>query len=285
MQRPTGASEQARYSTVQIVTVETDGNQYTGTGFLFHFESKDAICPAIIANRHVIADAKSVTFRLHLAKVEGGERWPSGTTHTVTVAGSILDKWAIVHPRGIDLCALPVAPIISMLEAENKAWYYIAITPSLIPSQEQLNDLRAIEDITMVGYPNGLWDKANNFPLMRRGITATHPADDYNGDSVMVVDIACFPGSSGSPVFLLNEGQYTDKRANVYIGTDRIMLLGILSSGPTIAANGEVVMQDVPTRQAPVATINLTMHLGYVIKAKELIELGNRIMGTASSAA
>jgi len=57
----------------------------------------------------------------------------------------------------------------------------------------------------MIGYPNGLWDHVNNLPLIRRGITASHPGVDYqiegqNGPGVTVIDMACFPDSSGSPV-------------------------------------------------------------------------------------
>jgi hypothetical protein len=48
----------------------------------------------------------------------------------------------------------------------------------------------------MVGYPNGLWDTANNFPLIRRGVTATHIKNNYNGKSEFVIDIACYGGSS-----------------------------------------------------------------------------------------
>src|SRR5579883_2852593 len=110
MQRPTGASEQARYSTVQIVTVETDGNQYTGTGFLFHFESKDAICPAIIANRHVIADAKSVTFAY---------TWPKSRAGSVGhLAQLTLLPWqgaSWINGRSSILAALTFAPFPLLL--------------------------------------------------------------------------------------------------------------------------------------------------------------------------
>src|ERR1700736_1715142 len=100
----------------------------------------------------------------------------------------------------------------------------------------------------MVGYPNGLWDEANNYPLIRRGITASHPAVDFQikGVATTVIDAACFPGSSGSPVILHNTGTYSDKKGNTVIGS-RTMLLGVLFSGPTIQADGKIVVRDIPT--------------------------------------
>ena len=44
------------------------------------------------------------------------------------------------------------------------------------------SELSAVEEILMIGYPNGLWDAVNNYPLIRRGVTASHPAVDFDVD-------------------------------------------------------------------------------------------------------
>lgn len=61
----------------------------------------------------------------------------------------------------------------------------------------------------MLGYPIGLADARNNYPIFRKGYTAAHPAVDFNEDGIGLVDMACFPGSSGSPIYILNEGNGT----------------------------------------------------------------------------
>lgn len=71
-----------------------------------------------------------------------------------------------------------------------------------------------LEELVMVGYPIGLSDTRNNYPIFRKGYTSAHPAVDFNDDGIGLVDMACFPGSSGSPIFILNEGGYRDKRGN-----------------------------------------------------------------------
>jgi len=58
----------------------------------------------------------------------------------------------------------------------------------------QLGELSAIEDIIMIGYPDGIWDSINNQPIIRRGITATQPKNNFNGKQEFLIDAACFPG-------------------------------------------------------------------------------------------
>ena len=148
-----------------------------------------------------------------------------------------------------------------------------------MPTDAQLEELSAVEEILMIGYPNGLWDSTNNYPLMRRGVTASHPAVDFDVDGVptTVIDAACFPGSSGSPVILHNFGNYADKRGNTVIGS-RTIFLGILFSGPVFQADGKIVIRNIPTASEPIPQINTMMNLGYIIKAKELSALAAAVL-------
>lgn len=110
-------------------------------------------------------------------------------------------KLRILHPTpDVDLCAILFQPLRAEAEKQRKAIFAVLLDTSLILADVNLQELSAVEDVLMVGYPIGLWDDVNNFPLSRRGITATHPAVDFGGKSIGSVDIACFPGSSGSPV-------------------------------------------------------------------------------------
>ena len=58
----------------------------------------------------------------------------------------------------------------------------------------------------MIGYPNGLMDRVHNLPIVRRGTTATHPSIPFNGLRQGLVDIETVGGSSGSPIFIRNDG-------------------------------------------------------------------------------
>ena len=120
-------------------------------------------------------------------------------------------------------------------------------------------------------YPNGIWDAKHNLPIIRRGITATHPKLFYNGKPEFLIDAACFPGSSGSPVFLANIGSYVSQDGALCAGS-RIALLGTLYAGPQHTATGEVVVVEVPTDTRAMAISTIPNNLGLVIHSSKLID-------------
>ena len=122
----------------------------------------------------------------------------------------------------------------------------------------------------MIGYPIGLRDEKHNMPVIRKGITATHPAIDYNGNPEFLIDMACFPGSSGSPVLIYNEGSFSTGDG-ITIGT-RVHLLGILYGGPQLTTEGKIIVKDIPVRQEAVSINCIPINLGYVIKSQKILE-------------
>jgi hypothetical protein len=126
-----------------------------------------------------------------------------------------------------------------------------------------------VEPVTMVGYPDGLWDKKNKLPLFRRGYTASHPAIDFNGKPEFSVDIAVFSGSSGSPIFLIERGLLQNKGDSGFSPKQRVYFLGTLWGGPRITERGEIRIEPVPTSANLHVETGIRMHIGWVIKAKE----------------
>lgn len=124
----------------------------------------------------------------------------------------------------------------------------------------------------MVGHPNSLWDATNNLPIVRKGITATNYNVDYNGEKKFLVDMAVFPGSSGSPVFIFNKGAYTKKDGEVYLGS-RFLFLGIVAEVFIKSLKGEIKVVPVPTANVKLETVtDIPINLGIVIKAEKLLD-------------
>jgi len=262
-------SEQIQHSTIRIQTNLFGGEVSTGTGFFFKFLEKDTgeHFPVIITNKHVIKDSTSGSFRFTIAK-DGQPDYGNAIDYQIP---NFQQHW-IGHPdNDIDLCALPIGELLNEAKKVGNNFFYIPLDKTLIMSDEELKELSALEDITMVGYPNGIWDSVNNLPIMRRGVTATHPKMDYNGKEEFIIDSACFPGSSGSPVMLLNEGSYPMQN-DIFIGS-RAKLLGVLYAGPQHTATGSIQIVNIPTRQEPIAISRIPNNLGIIIKAKKLLEL------------
>lgn len=261
-------TEQLAYSTIRI-EVSNGKESGVGTGFFFRFLEKDSLnVLAIVTNKHVVRGMTKGAFIFSSVNNDGT---PNNKNHIPVVLDNF-DKLWIMHPDpNVDLAIMPIQPLLE--EAIKKGFkpFFKSLDKNLIPSDDKLKDLSAVEDILMVGYPIGLWDKVNNFPLYRKGITASYIANDYDGKSEFLIDAACFPGSSGSPVFLANIGNYVDKRGDTNIAT-RFYLLGILYAGPQYTTKGEIVVVDVPTKKDTLVASSIPTNLGYVIKSKRLLD-------------
>lgn len=252
--------DQLVLSTIRMECTLIDNSICTGTGYFFNFNIGEAQVPCVVTNKHVIKNASSAKFIFTTSK-DGKPQF--GNTEKFVLDN--FEKICIPHPEAeIDLAILPIAPLVSNV----KNLHIVYLDKTLIPDPDLLNTLSTMEDIVMIGYPNGIWDEENNLPIIRRGITATHPKLEYNGLPQFVIDAACFPGSSGSPVFLANIGSYAQE-GGIALGT-RIKLLGTLYAGPQYSANGEIVTTPIPTNNRVVSKTHLMMHLGYVIQSSKL---------------
>lgn len=276
---PLALSEALTYNTVRLECRLKAGGTSTGTAFAFALLPQgDRNVPVLVTNRHVVAGAETGTFFLHLEEAGGPKR---GSKAPVTL-DQFEQRW-VPHPDpAVDLCVMPFAPVVHEAKAKGIAPFFIPLDKSLIPSSGDLEGLTAIEDVVMIGYPIGIWDSHNNMPVIRKGITATHPANDYEGRKEFMIDLACFPGSSGSPVFLFNVGSYASKEGATVIG-NRIKLLGILYAGPQFTAEGQIRVITVPTQQVAVALAQIPCNLGICIRAERLLDfepLLQKMIGT-----
>lgn len=259
---PKSISEQLMYSTVLI---ETENGK--GTGFFFSFKIDDSTSiPVIITNKHVINynSSQDVYITFHTReKLEDMDK---------NIRCHINADW-IFHDTQ-DLCFCFFQPIANQIKEIHKTLpFYISIEEDLIYDDEKLKNLSAVEDILMVGYPIGLYDVENNYPIFRKGITSSHPATDFNDKNIGLIDTACFPGSSGSPIFIINENGYSDKNGTTYLGAKRVIFLGILFSGPTFNASGKLEIIEIPTSQSATINTQVMVNLGYYVKAEEIYNL------------
>lgn len=256
------------HTTVRIECRDAHGKDSTGTGFIFRFCERDKVhVPAVVTSKHVVRDA--VTCVIHMTTANDKDE-PILGEH-VMVPMENFGAFCVKHPdEDIDLAVFPMTPIAHWMEQQGKKPFYAPVSSGLLADAAFMDELSAIEEIVMIGYPNGLWDSKNNLPIARRGTTATPPYINFEGRPEFMIDCACFPGSSGSPVFLWNNGAYTTKKGELKLGT-RIKLLGILWAGPQYTAEGEIVVVPVPSAMQPIVRSRIPNNLGYCIKADQLL--------------
>lgn len=256
-------------------------NASTGTGLLWRFAlsgGKEIV--AIITNKHVVGSYPELNTTVSLLpRGSSGsiESDYSDECHHEEIALSNLQEKVIPHPDpNVDLCAIVIGQEIKDLLTRYRL-RHVFCDKGWLADDETRKYFHAITPIAMIGYPNGLWDNVNNLPIVRSGKTATHAFVKWQGKPEFVIDTACFPGSSGSPVFLFEDGMYRSSSTGYSPGS-RAILLGILWGGPVVSLTGSMTPQVISTAVTAVPTINTMMNLGYVISADEIERLHERIL-------
>jgi len=265
-------SEQLPSVTVRIQTKGFADGAWTGVGTGFVWREAlagDQSALFLVTNRHVVKDATTIGLTLQGTSPDGSRAFGPGRD----VETQLGEMNIVYHPDpSVDLAILALTPIAIRLSAENFKPYFTFVSRDIIPNPDQIRSLSASHSVILVGYPNGVYDKANNLPIMRRGITAIPPWIDYQGSKDLLLDIATFGGSSGSPVFVLDEGVLTG-RDGVNLGGSRLYFLGVLKAGHYRTEIGTIIQAPIPTAIPPVAHVQQMINLAVCVKAEQVIEL------------
>jgi hypothetical protein len=262
-------AEQLFFTTLRIETDGPDGRG-CGTGFLFHRLSPsnpDTGTSFVVTNKHVISGSETGTFWFTKKDDKGepivGQKWD------VWITG--FERRWYGHPSPeVDVAVLAVNLIVKRLREMGREPFFKAIPSSFIPTADELRELDAIESITFIGYPNGMYDNVKLMPLARQGMTASPPELDYEGCPVFLIDASVFPGSSGSPVFIMNQGTYLTK-GNIIVG-NRLLFMGLVASVFTADQHGEVEIVPIPTRVEFRTKAKQMIDIGVVYKAHTILE-------------
>ncbi|CEN21233.1 S1 family peptidase [Paraclostridium sordellii] len=227
-------STQLLYTTVPIFGEKSDGSQVSGSGFIFSiFDKTDPSksIPLLITNHHVIDGIVNGFIEFCLSE----NNMPiKGRSIRVNFDGNVLKN----KLGSLDLIAIPLADVLNNLKNNNINVFYRTISKDIIPTKSQIDELSALEQVTFIGYPSGIYDNFNTTSIIRQGITATPIWNNFKGEPIFLIDAGVFPGSSGSPVFIYNQGSYPTKDG-ISIGS-RILFVGVISE--TILRQGSTYL-------------------------------------------
>ncbi|GAA0693681.1 S1 family peptidase [Vreelandella titanicae] len=261
---------QLMWSVVRIQATSATGTS-VGTGFWYKLISNDqGAAVGLITNKHVIEGAEKIEFSVSFTRNGSSEM------HHEMVAFDLRNTHIISHPdEKVDLCAIVASELFNWLQEKGGEARIRVLQEQELADKSFFDRTLPAEEILMVGYPNGLWDRKNNGAIIRSGVVATNPGDDYEGRPEFMVDIACFPGSSGSPIYVAKTGARQDKSGTLVFGGAEFRLLGILWGGPQYAAEGNIIARPIPTSTQAVPITGIPNNLGFAIKATELKYLGD----------
>lgn len=253
-------AEQLFFTTCHLSVTSPSGG-WVGTGFVYAVETDQGAAHFLVTNRHVLDGASDLTVRFIRRSADDAPEL--GRATQVTVNGFSQAAW-VGHPDPrVDVAVMSLHPVLSQMTMDGAPPFFRSVSPELCTGVGAVIETDALEEVTFVGYPNGLFDTENFLPIARRGVTATPIEVDYQGAPAFLIDASVFPGSSGSPVFIVNRGMYTDRAGNTTLGS-RIACLGVLAAVHTRSVEGAV--EQVAT--GLVASFAEPIDLGIVYKAR-----------------
>jgi len=86
-----------------------------------------------------------------------------------------------------------------------------------------------------------------------------------------LIDASVFSGSSGGPVFILNQGIYTWKFGATEIGS-RLLFIGVVAAVFFKTQLNEIIPVPAPTQTQPMSRRQEMIDLGIVFKARTVVE-------------
>lgn len=258
MELPEGLADQVGYATARYVAEHPGGAAVSGTGTFFYFSAggKGSV-PVLLATRLQLGAAARATFTFVEGVRRGEGLEPMDTTFTLEVPR--LEPLLLPHPDpDVDLVALPLRSLVGAARRAGHELFHIPLEEAFLGTPQVVQGLHKHERVVTVGYPLGPDGQAPTAPSLRVGATGVHPAEDFQGATLGVVDTPCLPGAAGSPVLIVDEAGF--QQGGEAQDGDRLVLLGILSGRavPGIEAG------DAP---AP----------AHYVKARALVELGREI--------
>lgn len=238
------------FTTVRITIPSKDGRTSSiGTGFLVNvpLRHEGRMAHFLVSNKHVYGDPqRKIILNFH-EKSSDKDAPNLGKTKSVEIEDFSAHYYG--HPNNkIDLACINVSAYIG-----EHSGVYSKHLHSEFFDEANLESLLPGSDVSFIGYPDNRFDTIHNLPILRKGYVATLPTVDFNGLKQIVIDAHVFPGSSGSPVFVISNGHYK--------------LLGVVTE--TMIKNEELRTIQADFKYG----IQQTIGLGIVLKTELVMEL------------
>lgn len=267
----TTLNEQLFFTTVRIDTIGPTGQAGAGTGFFFGYKvNEERTFLFVVTNKHVVLNEREGV----LTFLKQKDELPTlGDGFRLQVDAKNWGSLWFGHPDPeVDIAICALGPLLNWVKEQHDIDLFIrAVDTTNIPSEEQLKELDAIEPVTFIGYPNGIWDRKNLLPVARRGTTASPIAVDFEGTPRFLIDASVFGGSSGSPVFVHVQGGFANREGGMTLGS-RFFFVGVIAAVFYRTHLNQIISVPIPTQVQPMAEQQEMIDLGIVFKARTVPE-------------
>jgi len=257
-------AKQLLFNTVRVDTVLEDGSEGSGTAFVVSHSHPRGHFLFVVTNRHLVEGVRQGG----LVFTQGKNGQPLLGQRFQLNIEEFPHAWFLHPDPTVDLAIVPLRPLEAAARERGIELYYHAIDTRLVPDAQRLATLDALEDVLFVGYPSGVWDQVNLMPILRRGTTATPMVLDFEGRPEFLIDAAVYPGSSGSPVFVVSP-----ETMRGHAGARKFFFAGVVAAVFFREEANRIASMPVPAHQGTATIGSEMIDLGLVVKSQAVVDL------------
>ncbi len=186
---------------------------------------------SLVVCRHSIEDkthsaVEKVVFSLRSQAANGSVSWVPWTVTRVELVKNTLRHQADT----VDLAALNLDGLMG--EISERQLSFRSFGDGAIPNEHNPLVPYLGGGVLVAGYPSGLADQTNCFPIVKSGVLASKWGMNWEGEPRFLIDAQLFPGSSGSVVLsqptqiVIHDGQI------MHSPTPQVVVLGVYLGAP-----------------------------------------------------
>jgi S1-C subfamily serine protease len=211
------------HATVQLEQPLGDGTRTVGTGFLIaDHDPQGRPRTVLVTANHVLSGMPGANARIgyRIANPDGSWSYSPQPLPIRDQAGHEL--WT--HHPSRDVAAI----VISAPPEFAKA----AIPKEYLASDDTFTQYRveAGDEMMALGFPRGLAANQAGFPILRSGRVASYPVAPAKIFPTFLLDFSVFPGNSGGPVFMSDQGRRANPVSTAAAGAgDPEFIAGLLT--------------------------------------------------------
>lgn len=264
-QKKVGLIEYAANTTVGI---RVEGKEtINATGFFFVFNTDKGLAPSVITSRHILADAKTITFFFLEADAKNFPLYTKPQQITINKS----DLKLIEHPdSSVDLVMIPIVSVLTYFSDKKITISYHALGDDNILKDSAAQIFRPMENVLVVGHPGGLQKELNNASLVNMGVTATPVFLDHNRKKEFLISVPSYDGAAGAPVYIYQNSNFD--RNDVRMDGQRILLAGITSATYSKGFKERVY----PENKMPQENVSIVIKAERIMEFKKLLIRQNK---------
>lgn len=191
----------------------------------------------LVTNRHVLLPKidetecipESITF--HMRAIEGENvEWDP-----IEIYSSEIKQRLKLHQElTVDIAILRIGDLVTkQINTGRKYMNWSAVSEEDLPKNSGIT-AEVADDVIVVGYPRGFYDRKNIYPIVKSGIIASRWGMKFNGKPIFLIDSKLFPGSSGSIVITKPAASPVDEGPLKGYRETQFAFLGVYSGSPIV---------------------------------------------------